>query len=101
MEDQSEASTGPWQQLQLLGQLGQSLAVGKWRTIESRGLEMAGDPEETQQKEEARYNRRPVGDMAAGFVGISGEREEQSYSSVTGSRQQVGGKGESHMRAKW
>lgn len=52
MEDQSEAYTDHWSSSSLVGHLGQSLVMGKWGTVESRGPERAGDPEEIQQKRE-------------------------------------------------
>lgn len=41
-----------WSSSRLVGQLGQSLAIGKQGTVESRGPETVGDPEEIQQKRE-------------------------------------------------
>lgn len=41
-----------WSSSSLVGQLGQSLAMGKRGAVESRGPERAGDPEEIQQKRE-------------------------------------------------
>lgn len=62
-EDQSEAYVEPRGRSTSRGQLGQSLVVGKWGTVGSRGLDKAGDPAE----EGAGYKERSVGAMVAVF----------------------------------
>lgn len=52
MEDQSEAYTGPLEQLQPRGTAWAEPGDGKTGAVESRGPERAGDPEEIQQKRE-------------------------------------------------